>query len=412
MRELHLTPDDITGVGDLFRLPVTTKAEFLAEPEAFRLDAPDLPVEERTVWDVIYTTGTTTGVPAAVYSTTRDYMRYLTTAAATSELIDIRRGDVVANLFPLTPFPTGASLRLPAEAAACGASVVTALPGRPGTGGAPTRSVDDLVDLLSRHDVTVLIGVAGFVRRLLIRVAEMDVSLPSLRMCTLTGEASSDAFRADISRRMSAVTAAATHIVNRYGSTEQGTSMVECAPGAGFHDLSPDQVFLEVTDDTGASLPDGQLGQFTFTHLVRRGTVLLRYAVGDTVALDTSGCAACGRTSSRLITQPVRRGHLVKLRGTLVNLDAVQEALDRVDDLDEYQVVLHKPATDPLGMDVFTIRIAVGRGAGSDVAQHIQAALAALTGVTPIIDTVRRDEIFDPLTMAKPQRIVDSRPAL
>jgi phenylacetate-coenzyme A ligase PaaK-like adenylate-forming protein len=228
-------------------------------------------------------------------------------------------------------------------------------------------------------------------------------------MCTLTGEASSDAFRADIARRMRNIGAAAERIVNRYGSTEQGTSMVECAPGAGFHDLSPDEVYLEVTDDTSRRLQDGETGQLTFTHLVRRGTVFLRYAVGDTGALDTRNCSACGRTSPRLVTRPVRRGHLVKVRGTIVNLDVVQEALDQMGDLHEYQVVLAKPSEDPLGMDLFTVRIAVSRATRDHLARQVQETITSLTAVTPSVSVVSRDEIFDPLTMPKPQRIVDHR---
>lgn len=415
MRHLDLDPADVTSTQDLAKLPVTTKQDFLRDPDAFRLDpeAASLPPLESNIWDIIYTTGTSTGAPAPVYSSSFDYLTYLRTAARRSDHIDLREGDVVVNLFPLTPFPTGASLRLPAEAAACGASVIAALPGRGAGDGSPVpRSLDAVVELVARHRATVLVGVAGFVRRLLLRCAELGVTLPDLRTCTLTGEASSVAFREDVRARMRAVGAAATGIVNRYGSTEQGTSMVECQEGSGFHDLSPDQVYLEVVgaaDD--ARLPDGDRGRLVFTHLIRRGTVFLRYAVGDIGALSRAPCPTCHLTSPRLVSDPVRTREIVKVKGTLVNLDALQASLDGRQDLDEYQVVIGKEPGDPLGMDTLSVRLAPSSSATADVAADVATLVRELIHVSPEIEVVSPDSIYDPLTMPKPTRVVDSRPA-
>ena len=49
----------IGGVDDLQRLPFTSKQDLMADPEAFRLRLPDLPLHERALWEVIYTTGST-----------------------------------------------------------------------------------------------------------------------------------------------------------------------------------------------------------------------------------------------------------------------------------------------------------------------------------------------------------------
>ena len=47
----------------------------------------------------------------------------------------------------------------------------------------------------------------------------------------------------------------------RYGSTEQGGTMIECCEGSGFHSVLPDQLFHEIVDqDTGHRLDDGQTG--------------------------------------------------------------------------------------------------------------------------------------------------------
>ena len=49
----------IRTLDDLQRLPLTPKQALMQAPESFRLNIPALPLHERVLWEVIYTTGTT-----------------------------------------------------------------------------------------------------------------------------------------------------------------------------------------------------------------------------------------------------------------------------------------------------------------------------------------------------------------
>jgi len=193
----------------------------------------------------------------------------------------------------------------------------------------------------------VLWGVAGFVRRVLIRAQELGADFSSVRMVMTTGEAASPAMRADFRRRMGELRCADTLVVNRYGSTEQGGTMIECTDGSGFHSAAPDQLFHEIVcDETGRRLPDGEAGMLAVTHLNRRGTVFLRYKVGDVGSLDHSPCPHCDRTSVRLSSTPVRTGDIVKIKGALVNLGNLKESLDAAREVDEYQIVVGRSLLD------------------------------------------------------------------
>ena len=56
--ELGILRGDLTSPSDLVRLPVTTKADYIGDPESFRLGGEGAADEEETVvWDVMYTTG-------------------------------------------------------------------------------------------------------------------------------------------------------------------------------------------------------------------------------------------------------------------------------------------------------------------------------------------------------------------
>ena len=72
-----LAAADFRSMEDLARLPLTRKDDYMRDPDAFRLADPSLPEEMRTVWDVMYTTGSSTGRPTPFISTSFDFFRIL-----------------------------------------------------------------------------------------------------------------------------------------------------------------------------------------------------------------------------------------------------------------------------------------------------------------------------------------------
>ena len=197
-------------------------------------------------------------------------------------------------------------------------------------------------------------------------------------------------------------------VVNRYGSTEQGSSMVECTPGSGFHDLAPDSVFMEVVDEaTGRRLPDGELGALAFTHLNRTGTVLLRFAMGDQAALSHQPCEFCGRTSARVVAGPSRVGDIVKVKGTLVNLAAIADRVETAGGTGEFQIVVDKID----GADRLLVRVATADGTPASDGQFpaIQAAVREVAHLTPQVEAVPADALKTAVEGGKFRRVVDLR---
>jgi phenylacetate-coenzyme A ligase PaaK-like adenylate-forming protein len=274
------------------------------------------------------------------------------------------------------------------------------------------RSLDEAVQATARHRATVVWGVAGFVRRVLIRADEMGADFTNVRMVMTTGEASSPAMQEDLRNRMRQLNCADTIIVNRYGSTEQGGTMIECANGMGFHSSMPDQVFHEIVDETnGRRLADGQTGALAITHLNRRGTVFLRYQVGDVGSLDHAPCPHCGRTSVRLSSSAVRTGDIIKIKGALVNLGNLKSELDRLEGVEEYQIVVcAEKEDDPFSADVLKVRLApVASVEGTGLSARVSRLVQSATNLRPVVELAARDEIYDPVAMSKPRRIVDLR---
>ena len=84
-----------------------------------------------------------------------------------------------------------------------------------------------------------------------------------------------------------------------YGITEAGITATDCPEHAGLHVLE-DQVRVEVVDDDGDLVGDGEVGRLVITPLHGRTLPLLRYEMGDLVRATAEPCA-CGRPYLRLL---------------------------------------------------------------------------------------------------------------
>jgi phenylacetate-coenzyme A ligase PaaK-like adenylate-forming protein len=146
------------------------------------------------------------------------------------------------------------------------------------------------------------------------------------------------------------------------------------------------------------------------THLDRRGTVLIRFLVGDTVAIDHAPCALCGRTSERLVGPVVRTKDLVKVKGMLINPAVLLEALQGLPGVEELQVVVSRadPA-DPFSMDELVVRVAATQTDRTALATAIAAKVGEAVRVRPRVEYVDAREIYDVGRQTKAVRFVDRR---
>ena len=253
-------------------------------------------------------------------------------------------------------------------------------------------------------------GVASYMRRVVMRAQELGADFSSVRVLFLGGESASPALRSDIRVRLLALGSVDPRVVSRYGSTELGY-LPECREGSGWHNPTPDLLYLEVVDEAGRRLPDGEEGLLCATHLNRRGTVLVRYLVGDVTTLSSAPCPHCGRNGGRLTSQPVRTKDLVKVRGMLINPEVIKEELLRVPGLAEFQIVLTKQdPSDPLSMDELLVRVAPVAGTPTQalsltVTERVREAVS----LSPRVEIAEARDLFDPEKSAKPTRLIDLR---
>ena len=331
-RALGIALGDVRSPADLAALPVTHKSDFIADPEAFRLRADDLPAdfttEERVLWDVAYTTGTTSGKPSPFYNTTHDAYAIWDQARRCNEAEGLVATDRVASLYPLAGFPTGAFLSAVRTTMMLGVPIVHGLTGAANSEFKVRNSLAEALAVIMRFRPTVLWGVPSFVRRFVDEACRTGADLSAVRLIVTSGEPVPGPMRVAMREQLARLGAGWVDIRARYAFTEMQGGLVQCADHAEPQSLCPDLYHLEVVEpDNGRPLPDGESGALAITHLHRRGTVLLRYLVGDIVTLARTSCPHCGRAGDRVVATPRRTGSLVKCRGMLVNTDVIIDVL-------------------------------------------------------------------------------------
>jgi len=134
-------------------------------------------------------------------------------------------------------------------------------------------------------------------------------------------------------------------VFEHYGMTEMGLGGgIDCGAHAGYH-LREADLYVEIIDEQGQPVPEGQEGEVVFTTLTRQGMPLIRYRTGD-MSRFLSGACPCGTILRRLERISKRKSNLVFLNQqqcfTIADLDervfSVPRVLDYTVSVDSVQL--------------------------------------------------------------------------
>ena len=130
------------------------------------------------------------------------------------------------------------------------------------------------------------------------------------------------------------------------------SSFTECACHKGCH-IPVDLIIVELLDQEGNPVPDGEPGEVTITTLGVEGMPLLRFRTGD-ICIRYEGQCGCGRNSARLSSVIGRRSQMIKFKGTTLYPPALFDVLDNIPEITNYIVEVY---TNDLGTDEVLVRI-------------------------------------------------------
>ena len=375
---------DVSSQADFEKLPFSEKDDLRA---AYPLGLQAVPDEEIVR---IHSSSGTTGTPVIIPYTRKDVEDWAVQFARCYELAGITAKDRIH----ITPgyglWTAGIGFQLGAERLGA-----MAIPTGPGNTEKQLKMMEDLKS-------TVLAATSSYALLLAEEIEQRGIrDRLYLRKGVIGSERWGEKMRNRIQNELG------IEIYDIYGLTEiYGPGIgISCDEHAGMHVWS-DYIYIEVVDpDTGAPVPDGEVGELVLTTLRKEGAPLIRYRTHDLTRIIPGDCA-CGCRHPRIDTLVGRTDDMFKVKGCNMFPAQVEEVIKITSGTSsEYQVMIENIS----GKDILTVLFETPLE-GEEKArceEELATIFKAKLGCTPDAKGVPMGEL--PRSEKKTKRIFDSR---
>ena len=332
MEEKGVTPQDITGIQDIWKLPFLSKKD-LREAYPYGLLAEPLDKCVR-----IHSTSGTTGKRVVAFHTQYDVdlwedccARAIVAAGGSSE-------DVLHVAYGYGLFTGGMGLHGGGHKVGC----LTI----PSSSGNTERQIMFIRDL----SATILCCTPSYAAYLGESMKELGMGpddIP-LKAGIFGAEAWTEEMRRDIEKTLG------IKAYDIYGLTELSGPGVafECEEQSGMH-VNEDHFYVEIIDpETGEVLPEGSKGELVFTSLDKQAFPMIRYRTRDICVLSREKCS-CGRTFIKMAKPMGRSDDMLIIRGVNVFPSQIETVLLNKGYQANYRIIVDRVNnTDTLDVDV------------------------------------------------------------
>ncbi|MCR5276570.1 MAG: phenylacetate--CoA ligase [Bacteroidales bacterium] len=306
LQEMDITPDDITSIDDIVKLPYTTKQD-LRDNYPFGLQA--APQSEIIR---IHASSGTTGNPTIVGYSRKDIGVWSECMARCLTAYGITRDDTMSIAYGYGLFTGGLGAHYGVETLGAAAVPVS------------TGNTEKHIRLLKDLGVTGIACTPSYALHLAETMEKLGIDKQTLKLRSgaFGAEPWTENMRHEIEERLG------LKAYNLYGLSEIMGPCVsyECSEQSGSH-VNEDHFFPEIIDpDTLEPLPLGQTGELVFTTLTKEGMPLLRYRTRDLCCLYREECA-CGRTSVKMGRILGRTDDMLIIRGINVFPSQVESVI-------------------------------------------------------------------------------------
>lgn len=327
---------NIQRLSDLNHYPLTEKEDIQLFNQDF-FCVPNADIAEYTA------SSGTLGKPVTVALSKKDIERLAWNEALSFAYMDVKHEDVIQLMLTLDrQFMAGMAYYQ--GAMMCGATAIRTGPSLPSM----------QLEISERLGSTVWVAVPSFVMKIkeYAREKGIDLSRLAVRKILCIGEPIRDDQQNLNSLGKAIVSDWNIQLFGTYASTEMQTAFTECSHGQGMHH-HPDLLLVEIIDEDGQQLPNGEYGEVCISHIGVEAMPLFRYRTGDICKLYVAPCA-CGRTSYRLSPVKGRKKQMIKYKGTTLYPPAVFEILNQSNVIKDYVIEVKDNA---YGMDEMVIHL-------------------------------------------------------
>ena len=298
--------------------------------------------------------------PGPIYepeSARGDYWRFARALYAAG----FRAGDLAHNCFSYHFTPAGSMMETAAHAVGC-----TVFPGGIGQTEQQVQAMRDLAP-------NGYMGTPSFLKIILEKAEEMQVTVPSLRRALVSGEAFPPSLRDWLAAR-------GVQGYQAYGSADLGMIAFETTAREGLV-LSEDLLLEIVRPGTGQTVPDGEVGEVVITTF-NPDYPLVRFGTGDLSAI-LPGQSPCGRTNARIRGWLGRADQTTKVRGMFVHPGQVAQVVRRFPEVLRARLVV----SGTTGADRMVLKIET-ESTDAGLAQRLAESVRDVTKLRADIESV------------------------
>ena len=389
MEKMGVTPEDIHGIEDIYKLPFIEKSD-LRDTYPYGMLA--VPLENCVR---IHSTSGTTGRRVIAYYTQHDIDLWEDCCARALIAVGADKEDVIQVSYGYGLFTGGAGLH--------GGSHKVGSLTLPMSSGSTDRQIQFMTDL----GATVLCCTPSYAAYLGESLKEMGYTPDTIPL--KAGIFGAEPWTQDMRRNIENSLGIKAYDI--YGLTEisgPGVSF-ECSEQGGMH-ICEDHFLAEIINpNTGEPLPEGEKGELVFTCLDKEAFPLLRYRTRDICVLSRKPCS-CGRTHIRMAKPMGRSDDMMIIRGVNVFPSQIESVLIAEGFSPNYQIKLSRVNNS----DTFDVYVELPPEQFDDSVKIItakekslEAALRSMLGIGPSVHLV------PPKTIARSEgkavRVIDER---
>lgn len=388
--EMGISPEDISSLSDIARLPFTAKAD-LRDNYPYGLFA--MPMREVVR---VHASSGSTGMATVVGYTRNDMRHWSNLVARVITAAGVTKDDVIQIAFGYGLFTGAFGLHQGAER--IGASVI------PASSGNTLRQIQIMKDFKT----TALVGTPSYAMLIgeTLREKGIPVSALSLKFGLFGSEPWSEAMRKEIESRLGIIA------TDNYGLSEvMGPGISgECLERNGLH-FNEDHFLVEVIDpETLAPVAEGEEGELVITSLTKEAFPMIRYRTRDRIRILKGDCP-CGRTGRRMSRVLGRTDDMVIIRGVNVYPIQIENVLTEIGGgQPHYQIVVDRNGA----MDEATVLVGAEESIffdqmkrQKDMVDRIKARIVQEIGVSVDVKLVEKKTLCR--SDGKTQSVIDNR---
>jgi len=390
MQELNIVPEDIKTVGDLSRLPFTTKQDLR---DNYPYDLFATPMSEIVR---VHASSGTTGKPTVVGYTRKDISTWSEVVARTLYCAGVGRNDYIQVAYGYGLFTGGLGVHYGSEKV--GVTVI------PISGGNTKKQLQLMEDFGS----TVIACTPSYALYLAESINDLNINRDKLklRVGIFGAEPWTDNMRKMVEERLG------IKAIDIYGLSEiigPGVAS-ECEYQDGLH-INEDHFIPEIIDPQSLNvMAEGKKGELVFTTVTKEGLPILRYRTRDLTRLNYDKCR-CGRTLVRMEKCLGRSDDMLIIRGVNVFPSQIESVLlDMGETEPHYKLIVDRINN----LDILEVQVEVEGQFFSDEIKKLEAltnkikhnleSTLGLTAKVTLVEpkTIERSE-------GKSKRVIDKR---